>query len=277
MLHTSRILSYAHLIQATQTRKALLDPQATQLALDREECERVLETLHTLSVADGSRLVGRKMIPAGAKGLDASASFSSLGYLYEHSIVHADEENAASVKLRGSKQLKVEPKLVFGLGSTPEQGDTLETFLNRFESVALALELLKNPFKGEAWTHEDKVCANGFHSKLIIGDAKTLSLKSRTAFDQIMSNATMTLNVIDGEGAKIVGFGLGRASVDNLLQHAFEVHQRHAQMHGQSPFTKGQWVALGGWLLDRPITAGQEWVVVVSGMELASLRVSTTS
>jgi 2-keto-4-pentenoate hydratase len=275
MLHTSRLLSYAHLIQASQARRGLLEPQATQLGLTGEEAERVLETLHTLSVADGSRLVGRKMIPVSPQDPSAQSGVPSLGYLYKHSMVDA-EDNAACIKLRSVKQVHVEPKLLFSLGSAPEHGDSLETFLHRFDSVALALELLQNPFKGEAWTAEDKVCANGFHSKLVIGEARTLSSKSRTVFDQLVSNAGMTLNVIDSQGAQIVGFGLGRDNVDKSLQHAYALHQRQIESKGESPFVQGQWLAMGGWLPSKQIATGQEWVAVVSGVELPSLRVAIT-
>lgn len=275
MLHTSRLLSYAHLIQASQARRGLLEPQATQLGLNSDEAERVLETLHTLSVADGSRLVGRKMIPVGPQDPGAQSGIPRLGYLYEHSLVDA-EDNAVCIKLRSVKQVHVEPKLVFTLGSTPEQGDSLETFLHRFDSVALGLEVLQNPFKGEAWTPEDKVCANGFHSKLLMGEARTISHKSRTVFDQLVSNATMTLNVIDPQGAHIVGFGLGRDNVDKSLQYAYALHQRQVESKGETPFAQGQYLAMGGWLPSKQIATGQEWVAVVSGVELPSLRVAIT-
>lgn len=275
MLHTSRLLSYAHLIQAAQARRGLLQPQAAELGLDGEEADRVLETLHTLSVADGARLVGRKMIPISPQDLGAQSGVPSLGYLYEQSMLYA-EDNAACIKLRRVKQVQVEPKLVFSFGSTPEQGDSLEAFLHRFDSVALALELLQNPFKGEAWTAEDKVCANGFHSKLLIGEARTISHKSRTVFDQTVSNSAMTLNVIDQQGAQIVGFGLGRDKVDKSLQHAYALHQRHVEAKGESPFAQGQCLAMGAWLPSKQIATGQEWVVVVSGVELPSLRVAIT-
>ena len=273
MLHTSRLLSYAHLLQASQARRALIEPQAAQLGLNAEEAESVLETSHTLSVADGSRLIGRKMILVTPQNPSAQSGVPSLGFLYEHSLVHA-EDNAVCIKLRSVKQIHVEPKLVFGFGSTPEQGDSLETFLNRFESVALALELLQNPFKGDSWTAEDKVCTNGFHSKLLLGEARTISRKSRTVFDQLVSNASMTLNVIDAQGAHIVGFGLGRNNVDKSLQLAYALHQRHIEAKGESPFTQGQVLAMGGWLPSKQIATGQEWVAVVSGVELPSLRVA---
>jgi 2-keto-4-pentenoate hydratase len=275
MLHTSRLLSYAHLIQAAQARRGSLHPQAAELGLNGAEADCVLETLHTLSVADGARLVGRKMIPISQQDLSAQSGVPSLGYLYEQSMLHA-EDNAACIKLRSVKQVQVEPKLVFSLGSTPEQGDSLEAFLHRFDSVALALEFLQNPFKGEAWTPEDKVCANGFHSKLLIGEARTISHKSRAVFDQTVSNSAMTLNVIDQQGAQIVGFGLGRDKVDKSLQHAYALHQRHIESKGESPFAQGQCLAMGAWLPSKQIATGQEWVVVVSGVELPSLRVAIT-
>jgi hypothetical protein len=95
-------------------------------------------------------------------------------------------------------------------------------------------------------------------------------------FDQLVSNAGMTLNVIDSQGAQIVGFGLGRDNVDKSLQHAYALHQRHIESKGESPFAQGQWLAMGGWLPSKQIATGQEWVAVVSGVELPSLRVAIT-
>jgi len=137
------------------------------------------------------------------------------------------------------------------------------------------LEILQNPFKGDDWTNEDKVCANGFHSKLVIGEPRTLSRQSRDMFDQIISNTTMTLNVVDGGGAHIVGFGIGRDNVDQSLQHAYTLHREHVDRKRASPFVQGHWVAIGGWLPGKMLTAGQEWIAVVSGIELPSLRVAT--
>ena len=273
MLHTSRLLSYAHLLHSGQDKRALLDPQAQQIGLNREESEQVLETLHTLGVADGWQLVGRKMITEGGRDQCGASAVPSLGYLYQHSTVYA-EGNAAELKLRATKPLMVEPKLIFGLGSTPVADDTLHSFLQRFDSVALALEILQNPFKGADWTPEDKVCANGFHSKLVVGEARTLSQQSRAMFDQIISNTTMTLNVVNREGAHIVGFGIGRDNVDQSLQHAYELHRAHVDRRRASPFAQGQCLAIGGWLPSKSMTVGQEWVAVVSGIELPSLRVA---
>ena len=273
MLHTSRLLSYAHLLQASQTGRALLEPQAAAHGLNREDSERVLDTLHTLAVADGLRLVGRKMISVPQGDQAQSVGLPSLGYLYEHAVDHA-EDNATRLKLRATKLLMVEPKLVFGLGSTPQAGDTLQSFQQRFDSVALALEVLQNPFKGEHWTAEDKVCANGFHHRLVLGEAKTLSRKSRTLFDQILSNATLTLNVLDQAGSQIVGFGVGTDNADKSLQHAYALHQRHVESTGESLFAEGQFIATGAWLPGKPIASGQEWVAVMSGVDLPSLRVS---
>ncbi|MFM7483564.1 MAG: hypothetical protein ACKO2S_04825 [Burkholderiaceae bacterium] len=273
MLHTSRLLSYAHLLQAGQTSRGLLEPQALAHGLTREDSQRVLDTMHTLAVADGLKLIGRKMISV-AQAIDAqSVRVPSLGYLYEQSTDEA-EDNAASLKLRGSKQLTVEPKLVFSLGSTPEPNDTLQSFQQRFDSVALAIEVLQNPFKGEQWTGEDQVCANGFHHRLVMGEAKTLSVKSRTVFDQIISNATLTLSVVNREGSQIVGFGSGRNNVDQSLQHAYALHQRHVEATGETPFSEGQRIAMGAWLPGKPVAAGQAWIAVMIGVDLPSLCVS---
>jgi 2-keto-4-pentenoate hydratase len=274
MLHTSRLLSYAHLLHAGAGRRALLEPQARQIGLNRAESEQVLETLHTLGVADGWQPVGRKMIIEGGRDQFGASARPSLGYLYQHSTVYA-EGNSAALKLSSAKPMMVEPKLVFSLGSTPEADDSLDSFFQRFDSVALALEILQNPFKGDDWTNEDKVCANGFHSKLVIGEPRTLSRQSRGMFDQIISNTTMTLNVVHREGAHIVGFGIGRDNIDQSLQHAYTLHREHVDCKRASPFAQGQWVAIGGWLPGKMMTAGQEWIAVVSGIELPSLRVAT--
>ena len=45
-------------------------------------------------------------------------------------------------------------------------------------------------------------------SDLVVGEARTLSQQSRVMFDQIISNTTMTLNVVNREGAHIVGVHL---------------------------------------------------------------------
>jgi 2-keto-4-pentenoate hydratase len=273
MLHTSRLLSYAHLLQAGQTSRGLLEPQALAHGLTREDSQRVLDTMHTLAVADGLKLIGRKMISVAQADDAQSVRVPSLGYLYEQSTDEA-EDNAASLKLRGSKQLTVEPKLVFSLGSTPESNDTLQSFQQRFDSVALAIEVLQNPFKGEQWTGEDQVCANGFHHRLVMGEAKTLSVKSRMVFDQIISNATLTLSVVNREGSQIVGFGSGRNNVDQSLQHAYALHQRHVEATGETPFSEGQRIAMGAWLPGKPVAAGQAWIAVMIGVDLPSLCVS---
>jgi hypothetical protein len=54
------------------------------------------------------------------------------------------------------------------------------------------------------------------------------------------------------------------------------LHQRHLESKGESPFAQGQCLAMGGWLPSKQIATGQEWVVVVSGVELPSLRVAIT-
>jgi hypothetical protein len=172
-----------------------------------------------------------------------------------------------------STRLFLEPKLVLKFSHTPDISTSLEQFTQLFESVALGIEILKAPFKGDAWSFEDKVCSNGLGHQLIIGEAKTLSEKRKRNFSDVLNHATFGLNRVSKQSSQLLNYASGRDAAISSISDLYEVFKRQCQIDECSPFRQNDLISLNALCTPVKLTAGQEYVFVASGIDLAALRI----
>ncbi len=272
MLQSSKLHSYAHAIKAVDSTRRVITPQSSTLGLTLESAMQTCDALHMLSTADGLDSVGRKVIAESTSRRAFDNPQACLGYHYAIRTVYLQDDEII-LSTQNSTRLFLEPKLVLKFSQTPDSATSLEQFTQMFESVALGIEILKSPFKGDAWSFEDKVCANGMGIMLVIGEAKTLSEKRKRNFSNVVSHATFSLNRVSKLSSQLLNFASGRDSVMSSISDLYEIFQRQWQIDGCSPFRQNDLISMNALCAPVKISVGDEYICVASGIDLGSVRV----
>ncbi len=272
MLQSSKVHSYAHAIKAVESTRRVIAPQALTLGLTLESAIETQAALHMLHTADGLDSVGRKVIAQSINRHSSNQFQACLGYHYASRTVHVQEDELV-LKTPNFARLFLEPKLVLKLSHAPDISTSLEQFTQLFESVALAVEILQVPFKGDAWSFEDKVCSNGLGHQLVVGEAKTLSEKRKRNFSDVLNHVTFSLNRVSKQTSQLLNYASGRDAVMSSISELYEVFQRHLEIDECSPFHQNDLISLNALCAPVKITAGDEYVFVASGIDLEAIRI----
>ncbi len=272
MLQSSKLHSYAHAIKAVESTRRAIAPQASTLGLTLESAIETQAALHMLHTADGLDSVGRKVIAQSINRHSSNQFQACLGYHYASRTVHVQEDELV-LKTPNFTRLFLEPKLVLKLSHAPDISTSLEQFTQLFESVALAVEILQVPFKGDAWSFEDKVCSNGLGHQLVVGEAKTLSEKRKRNFSDVLNHVTFSLNRVSKQTSQLLNYASGRDAVMSSISELYEVFQRHLEIDECSPFHQNDLISLNALCAPVKITAGDEYVFVASGIDLEAIRI----
>jgi hypothetical protein len=230
------------------------------------------DALHMLNTADGLVSLGRKVIAESTSRRALDNPQACLGHHYASRTVYSQDDEII-LSTHNSTRLFLEPKLVLKFSHTPDISTSLEQFTQLFESVALGIEILKAPFKGDAWSFEDKVCSNGMGHLLVIGEAKTLSEKRKHNFSDVLNHATFGLNRVSKQSSQLLNYASGRDAAISSISDLYEVFKRQCQIDECSPFVQNDLISLNALCAPVKLTAGQEYVFVASGIDLAALRI----
>jgi 2-keto-4-pentenoate hydratase len=271
MLQSSKLHSYAHAIKAVESTRRVIAPQASTLGLTLESAIETQAALHMLYTADGLDSVGRKVIAESTSRRALDNPKACLGHHYASRTVHLQDDEII-LSTQNSTRLFLEPKLVLKFSQTPDTSTSLEQFTQMFESVALGIEILKAPFKGDAWSFEDKICSNGMGHMLVIGEAKTLSEKRKRNFSDVLNHATFSLNKVSKQTSQLLSFASGRNSVMSSISELYEVFLRHLEIDQCSPFHQNDLISLNALCAPIKATSGDEYICVASGIDLVSVR-----
>ena len=272
MLLSSKLHSYAHSIKSFEsTRRAIL-PQASTLGMTLESAVETLASLHILNTADGLNCVGRKVIAESTNRRSLNQPQACLGHHYESRTAYFQDEELI-FKTHNSTRLFLEPKLVLKLSHSPDISTSLEKFTQMFESVALAIEVLQVPFKGDAWSFEDKVCSNGLDHQLFIGEARTLSEKRKRNFSHVLKHAVFSLNRVSGAGSQLLSYANGSDIAMSSINELYEIFQHQCHIDNCSPFHQNDLITLNALCNPIKISAGDEYICVASSIDLSALRI----
>lgn len=275
MLYSSRLRSYAHALREAQTRRKAISSKARALGLTAESSIKALDDLHTLHIAEGLPAVGRKLI-ADSSGADSQhVDNAYLGYLYQLEFAEEDADPPV-FRTHGSSRFRLEPKLMLRFAHSPDLDNGLDAFVDAIDAMALSAELQFMPFAEGSWCFEDKICANGFGTRLIAGEMKTLSRSSKRNFDQLLNLSSFSLSRVSAAGSALVSYQLGHQTRLSSIAALYALLKHRQPTDAGSPIAEGQVVALDAVCDAQPVAAGEEWVCVSTGFDLGSLRISFT-
>jgi 2-oxo-3-hexenedioate decarboxylase len=190
------------------------------------------------------------------------------GYMYESTVREIVEDGGVS--LAGFPEPKIEPEIVFGVGTTPRPGMDEAALLGCLDWVALGFELVSSIYAGWQFEAADAVAAYGVHFALRIGDRIPID----QADDWLARLSTFRVDlfrngefVAAGGGADVLGSPLG------ALRHLNDLLADPAL---GPPLAAGEIVTTGTLTLAMAALPGETWRVEPQdiGLRPISIRLS---
>jgi 2-keto-4-pentenoate hydratase len=278
MLSSVDVNRYAHQLLEARALSQLLPPLSSASGLTVEEAYQITHCIMALRSARGERLTGRKIDFANRKvwpcfGMDEALHGPIWAPLFETTVRNA-HDNGGMQSLEGAVQPRIEPGIVFGLGTTPPPDADLDAMARSIEWMAHGIEIVVCPYPDWKFNAADAIAAFGLHGTLIIGERRHLSAASRHNLAMLLSAASVSLSCSGDEIFTLRGAGFG-ADVFGSPVHA--LLQLHRQLTAEPQFpalAAGDIVATGSWTNPFPVEPGQTWSTAFSGLTLPGMSIS---
>ena len=240
----------------------ILPFSARPAGLRVEEAYRITPLVREMYEAEGARAVGRKIGFTNRTIWEQYGVYAPIwGHVFDCS-VHALADVEA-LPLKPFSEPRIEPEIVFGLGSPPS-ADMDETALSSCIAwVALGFEIVQSIFPGWKFAASDTIAANGVHGALLIGP--------RHPFAPRAAEWRRTLGAFEIE-LTCDGRLVDRGSGENVLYGPLSA-LRHlvgllASDPVNPPLAAGEIVSTGTLTKAMPIAPGETWTAAPSGIGL---------
>ena len=278
MLMSSKANRYAHQLIDARAHARLLLPlsqgEALTLADGYDIAKRVLDA----SISQGEVPVGRKLGFTNRTlwtkyGVNAPINALIWAHIFASTVRYTDD-NRGIQSLEGAVQPRIEPEIVFKLGTTPSPDASIDELAECIEWMAHAFEIDVCPFPDWKFEAADAIAAFGLHGTLIIGEPHVLSAATRRNLGEILANASVSLSCCTEDSVTLCGAGFGSDVMDSPLHALWHLHQLLNTQPQFTPLTAGEIITTGTWTDAYPVQPGQTWVTAFSGVALPGLTVS---
>jgi 2-oxo-3-hexenedioate decarboxylase len=216
--------------------------------------------LHVHRLKSGWRPVGRKI---GFTNRTIWARYGvhepMWGTVYDRTCILADD-GAASVRLEGLMQPRIEPEICFKLKSRP-RSSAEKDILESIEWMAHSVEIVQCHHPGWKVTIADCTADNGLHGRLVVGPG--IPLRDPDALPAVEARLFKGAALVDrGVGANVLGSPLAALGflVDVLTKQV-----------DAPPLAPGEIVTTGVLTDAHPVAPGERWRTELSGVELHGL------
>ncbi|MGO9460809.1 MAG: 2-keto-4-pentenoate hydratase [Rhodomicrobium sp.] len=236
--------------------------------LSLQDAYSVTASIRALRERRGVRVVGRKIgFTNRAIWQQYNVYAPVWGYMYD-TTVHDYRDDAASARVPWEFEPRIEPEIVFGLAHTPSSGMDERALLDCVDWVAQGFEIVASMFRGWTFSAPDTVAGFGLHAALFVGP------KQRPRSDPerwlgSLANFQIELRCND----EPVDRGHARNVLDGPL-HALRHLAGMLQTDGSNaPLGAGEIVTTGTLTRAMPVSRGERWSAVLSGIALEGIGI----
>lgn len=228
---------------------------------------RVLPMLRAAFQARGERMTGRKV---GFTNRDMWKAFGVESPVWGYATSRTTRERADmhAVALDDFCEPRIEPEIMFGLGTEPAPGMSDSALLDCVAWIALGYEIVQSIFPGWTFSAADTVAANGLHGALLIGPRHAIAPR-RTAWQRELSTFQVELHR-EGRRVQRGGGSLVLDSPLNALRHLVELLAKDPH---NPPLSAGEVVSTGTLTLAVPVKPGERWTTTVAGIPLEEVTI----
>lgn len=179
--------------------------------------------------------------------------------------------NTGVQSLKGAMEPRIEPEIVFRLGSAPRPGMSEEELAHCIDWVAHGYEIVQSVYPDWRFQAADTVAAFGMHGVLIVGSPRQVRTIAGLNRDLAREMRSFRISLFcDGE---LRDSGGGANVLDSpllALKHLVDL-LGHQPEH--KPLAAGEIVTTGTLTAALPIRAGQTWHTAFTGLDLPGLSV----
>jgi 2-oxo-3-hexenedioate decarboxylase len=241
-------------------------------AFNLDQAYRVTAAIRKMREAHGEMSVGRKI---GFTNRTIWAEYNvdrpMWGYVYDSTVYHLSEIDD-TFSIVNLAEPRIEPEIVFLLGSAPAPGMDEMALLACIDWVAHGFEVVQSIFPAWKFSVADTVAGLGLHGALLIGPHHPIAERAEE-WDRTLSGFEIDLRkdgalVDHGHSSNVLGGPL------SALRHLVDVL---AQDPVNPPLAAGEIVTTGTLTRAFPISAGSTWTTELTGVALDGIRVRVTA
>ncbi len=233
-----------------------------------DDAYQVTRVVRHLREARGETPVGRKI---GFTNRTTWPDYAPMwGYVYDRT-THDLAGMGGTYSLDGLAEPRIEPEIVIRLTAVPAPGMDERALLACVDGVAHGFEIVQSIFPDWVFSEADAVAAFGVHGALLVGPWHPVAgsegawLQPLATFDiDLLRNGVV---VDHGRGANVLGGPL------TALRHLVDLLARDAV---NPPLAAGEIVTTGTLTRVPPVTLGEAWQTVLSGIALEGITVRLT-
>ena len=235
----------------------------------------VADIVHAMRLAEGARVVGRKI------GFTNPAMWSQYGvsspvwaYLYDTTVTYLPDTSTApaTCSLRGFVQPKIEPEIIFHFHSAPPPDGDMAAVLGCVDWVAHGFEMVQSHYPGWKFQAPDAIADWGMHGRLLVGKPQaldTLGANLQEALGAFALALSCDYQLQEtGKGANVLG---------NPLQAVVHLMQVLANQSPHQPLQGDEIVTTGTVTSSYNLQPGQTWQTALEGIGLPGLSVAFTA
>lgn len=243
---------------------------ARPAGLSVEDAYRVTPLVRQMYEAKGAKAVGRKI---GFTNRTIWAQYGVYAPIWGHVFDRSVQElaNIEALPLKPFSEPRIEPEIVFGLGSPPSADMDEAALSDCIAWVALGFEIVQSIFPGWKFAASDTIAANGVHGALLIGPRHPFAPRA-AEWRQTLGAFEIDLDC-DG---RLVDRGRGENVLDGPLSALRHLVGLLASDPVNPPLATGEIVSTGTLTKAMPIAPGQTWTAAPTGIGLDPIRLSFT-
>jgi 2-oxo-3-hexenedioate decarboxylase len=236
--------------------------------LQLRDAYRVTPLLRAAFEARGETMVGRKIGFTNRDMWKVYGVDSPIwGWITSHT-TH-DLADMPTMKLAEFSEPRIEPEIMFGLKAAPAPGMSEAELLDCLDWASLGYEIVQSIFPGWKFAAADTVTANGLHGALLVGRRHAIAPRS-TEWQCELASFEVELRC-DGRTLQRGGGSLVLGSPLRALHHLVDVLR--ADPHNP-PLRAGEIISTGTLTLAMPVSSGECWTTVVSGIPLEDIAIT---
>ena len=278
MLATAELHAIARQVKTAQDQGLPLTQITSQYTgFDADNAYAVADLIHAMRLADGARVVGRKI------GFTNLAMWPQYGvsspvwaYVYDTTVTYFADNltkgpGPQTCRLHGFVQPKIEPEIIFHFHAAPPPGGDITAVLACIDWVAHGFEMVQSHYPGWKFQAPDAIADWGMHGRLLVGKPQAVDTLGAD-LKEALAAFTLALS----EGGKLIETGVGANVLGNPLQAVVHLIQVLASQSPHQSLQANEIVTTGTVTSAYAVQPGQVWETSVKGIALPGLSVAFT-
>jgi 2-oxo-3-hexenedioate decarboxylase len=228
---------------------------------------RVTPLLREAFEARGETITGRK-IGFTIRQMWTAFGVDSPVWGYATSRTTHELADMQVMSLRDFSEPRIEPEIMFGIGTEPAPGMSDGALIDCIAWVALGYEIVQSIFPNWKFAAADTVAANGVHGALLIGKRHAVA-ERRAAWQRELATFEVELSCDD----RLMQRGSGALVLDSPLAALRHLIDLLASDRHNPPLRAGEVISTGTLTLAMPVKPAERWTTTVTGIPLEEITV----